>query len=400
MKRSTWIVGAFAAVAAVAALGWAFAPRPIDVELATVTRGRFEAWIEEDAKTRVRDRYVVSAPLAGQLVRISLREGDAVQAGDVVATLLPALAPLQDERTLREQQIRVDIARANAERAKARVERADVAVQQAGNEALRSEQLAQQGFVAATKLENDRLQRQAAERERDAAREERQAAVHEVAQARAALEAVSRPGGQRAFALRAPVAGQVLRVALASEATVALGAPLVEIGDTSRMELVAELLTTDALQVAPGSAVVVERWGGDATLAGRVRSIEPGAFTKVSALGVEEQRVRVLIDITTPQRQWRGLGDGFRVGVRIVSLAVDDVLRVPVSAVFPMPAEEGGSAVFVLDDGRAKTVPVDVAARNGEVAWVRRGLEPGARVIVYPPAAVIDGERVRQRRAR
>ena len=220
-----------------------------------------------------------------------------------------------------------------------------------------------------------------------------------MAQARAALEAVSRPGGQRAFPLRAPVAGQVLRVALASEATVALGTPLVEIGDTSRMELVAELLTTDALQVAPGSAVVVERWGGDAALAGRVRAMEPAAFTTVSALGVEEQRVRVLIDITTPQRQWRSLGDGFRVGVRIVSLAVDDVLRVPVSAVFPMPAEEGGSAVFVLDGGRAKTVPVDVAARNGELAWVRRGLEPGARVVVYPPAAVGDGERVRERRA-
>ena len=205
------------------------------------------------------------------------------------------------------------------------------------------------------------------------------------------------PAGSGRFALRAPVAGQVLRVAQASEATVALGAPLVEIGDTSRMELVAELLTTDALQVAPGSAVVVERWGGDGTLAGRVRSIEPAAFTKVSALGVEEQRVRVLIDITTPQRQWRGLGDGFRVGVRIVSLAVDGVLRVPVSAVFPMPAEEGGNAVFVLEGGRAMTVPVDVAARNGEVAWVRRGLEPGARVIVYPPAAVRDGERVRER---
>ena len=313
MKRSTWILGVLVSAAAVAALAWAFAPRPIDVELAVATKGRFESWIEEDAKTRVRDRYVVSVPLAGQLARISLREGDAVQAGDVVATLLPALAPLQDERTLREQQIRVDIARANAERAKARVARAEVGVQQAASEVLRSEALAQQGFVAATKLENDRLQRQAAERERDGAREEQQAAVYEVAQARAALEAVSRPGGQRSFALRAPVSGQVLRVAQASEGTVALGTPLLEIGDIARMELVAELLTTDALQVSPGSAVSIERWGGDAALAGRVRAIEPAAFTKISALGVEEQRVRVLIDITTPQRQWRSLGDGFRV---------------------------------------------------------------------------------------
>jgi HlyD family secretion protein len=347
----------------------------------------------------VRDRYVVSAPLAGQLARITLREGDAVQAGDVVATLMPALSPLLDERTLREQQIRVDIARANAERARARFQRADVAVQQAANEARRSEELAQQGFVAATKLENDRLQRQAAEREREAAREEQQAAQHEVAQARAALDAVSRPGTQRAFALRSPVAGRVLRVAQVSEGTVALGTPLVEVGDTSRMELVAELLTTDALQVAPGSAVSIERWGGEGTLEGRVRMREPAAFTKVSALGVEEQRVRVLIDITTPHRQWKDLGDGFRVGAKIVSIAVDGVLRVPVSAVFPLPSEEGGNAVFVVDGGRARTVPVDVAARNGEVAWVRRGLEPGTRVIVYPPATVRDGERVRERAA-
>jgi HlyD family secretion protein len=165
------------------------------------------------------------------------------------------------------------------------------------------------------------------------------------------------------------------------------------------MELVAELLTTDALQVGRGTPVVIERWGGEGALAGRVRLIEPGAFTKVSALGVEEQRVRVLIDITSPERLWRPLGDGYRVGAKIVSLSVDDVLRVPVSAVFPLPAEESGTAVFVVERGRAKMVPVDIAARNGEVAWVRRGVEPGAVVIVYPPAGVVDGSRVRARDA-
>lgn len=397
MKRSTWIYAGAGVVAAVAALAWAFAPRPIEVEVAEATRGPFVAAIEEDAKTRVRDRFVVSAPLAGQLSRIELREGDAVEAGTVLATLTPALSPMLDERTLREQHHRVESARANLDRANARIERAKVGVQQADNEVRRSEQLAQQGFVAPTKLETDRLAMLAAQRELDAAREDGHVAGHEVDQARAALTAASRPGGGRAFALRSPVAGRILRILQASETTVALGMPLVELGDTGRIELVAELLTTDALRIGPGSRVVVERWGGEGTLDGRVRRIEPGGFTKVSALGVEEQRVRVLIDIGSPPGRWQALGDGYRVGVRIITLSVDDAVRVPVSAVFPLPGAEGGTAVFVLDEGRAKVIAVDLAARNGSLAWIRRGLAPGAKVIVYPPPAVADGKRVRVR---
>lgn len=398
MNRKTWAYAIGGTAAAVLVLAWAFAPRPVAVETAQATQGHFETSIEEDGKTRVRDRFVISAPLAGVLERITLREGDAVQPDMPLATLMPVLAPMQDERTLREQQAQVEIAQANVQRAGARVEGARVALQQARNELQRSEELSRQGFVAPTKLENDRLGLKAAEKELDAAAQEQHAAAHQVEQARAALGAVQRPGGARTFVVRAPVAGRVLRVVQASEATVALGTPLLELGDTSRMEVVAELLTTDALQARPGSPVVIERWGGEGTLQGRVRLVEPGAFTKVSALGVEEQRVRVLIDITSPPERWAALGDAYRVGVRIVTRQVEQALQVPVSAVFPRADAAGAMAVFVLQGGRARLQPVEVAARNGTAAWIKSGLQPGAQVIVYPPPAVADGARVKQRK--
>jgi HlyD family secretion protein len=397
MNKSSWIGGGAAAVVAVGLVAWAFAPRPVDVEVATATRGHFEATIDEDGKTRLRDRYLVSAPLAGVVTRITLREGDTVQAGDPVATLTPVLSPLLDERTLREQQVRVDIAQASVQRADARIERARVALQQARNEVSRSEQLATQGYVAPTKLDTDRLAALAAQKELEAAIQDRHVTVHEVEEARAAVAAVTRPREARAFVLRAPVSGRVLRVAQTSEASVALGTALVELGDVSRMEIVAELLTTDALQARPGSVVRIERWGGDGALEGRVRLVEPEAFTKVSALGVEEQRVRVLIDLTSPPDRWQALGDGYRVSVRIVNQSQDQALKVPVSAVFPR-SDTAGAAVFVLDHGRARITAVDVAERNGADAWIRQGLQPGAVVIVYPPSTVRDGTSVRPRR--
>jgi HlyD family secretion protein len=401
MKTRTWVYAACGGAAAAAVLAWAFAPRPVEVELATVTRGHFETSIDEDGKTRLRDRYVVSAPLAGQLSRISLREGDNVEADAVVATLTPALSPMLDERTLRDQQLRVEIAEAQQQRVKARIEGAKVALQRASNDARHSEQLASDGFVSATKLETDRLAALAAQKELDVALEERHVAGHEVEQARAALIAVRDPQrlGSRGFALRAPTPGRVLRVAQPSEASVSLGTPLLELGDTQRLEVVAELLTADALQAKPGSRVVIERWGGE-ELQGQVRLVEPAAFTKVSALGVEEQRVKVLIDITSPSGQWRALGDGYRVGVRVVTLVRDDAVKVPVSAVFPLPDRDdgpGGMAVFELRDRRAHLTPVRLGGRNAADAWVRQGLAPGASVIVYPPSSVRDGSRVEAR---
>jgi HlyD family secretion protein len=393
MKRKTWLTAAAITLVLALALAWAFAPRPVEVELAAVTQGRFESTIDEDGKTRLADRYVVSAPLAGRLARITLREGDAVAAEAVLATLTPVLPAMQDERTLRELRARVDSADDNLQRAGSRLERAKVALAQAQNDARRTEELAKQGFIAPTKLDSDRLATLGMRREVESALAEQRIAAHDLEQARAALGAV-RPGAgvassQRVFEVHAPAAGRVLRVLQASETVVALGTPLLELGDVSRLEIVAELLTTDALAARPGSRVMIERWGGPATLEGRVRSVEPGAFTKVSALGVEEQRVRVLIDIASPQAAWQALGDGYRVSVRIVTLAEDKALQVPVSAVFPLPAGSGSGAadaaaqrfaVFVSDGGRARLVPVVPAGdRRPTGHGARRGADRGTK---------------------
>jgi HlyD family secretion protein len=396
MTRKGWLVTGAVVAAAALLLAWAFAPRPVEVEVAVAAAGRFEATIDEDGKTRLRDRYVISAPLAGRLERIQLREGDPIAAGTVVATLTPALSPLLDERTLRAQRARVEVTQAVVKRVDARIERARVALQQARNDLQRTEQLARQGFVSPNRLENEQLAAVGAQKELDTALEERRVAVHEVEQARAALSAVGAAGsGDGVFALRSPVAGRVLRVLQTSETVVALGTPLLELGDTAQLEIVAELLTTDALRAAPGSPVRIERWGGPGTLDGRVRLVEPAAFTKVSALGVEEQRVNVRIELTSPRERWLALGDGYRVGVRIVVLSQAKALQVPVSAVFPRP--EGGMAVFVLDGGRAKLRPVELGARNGSQAWIGGGLAEGATVIVYPPATLSDGARAKAR---
>jgi len=412
MQKKTWMVGAGAVLLLGALLAWAFAPRPVPVEVASVVQGRFEAGIDEDAKTRLRDRYSISAPLAGRLARIVLREGDAVQAGDVVARITPAMPALLDERSLREQQARITAAQANVQRAAVRIERSRVAQEQARNDLRRSEQLAQQGFVAPMRLDAERLALQAAAKDTEAAVQDQQVARADLAQARAALDVVRRPGSApsgKAFEVLAPVSGRVLRVAQASEGMVALGTVLVEVGDTAQLDVVAPLLSTDALQVRAGSPVRIERWGGPGVLQGRVRSVEPAAFTKVSALGVEEQRVNVLIDLTSPPAQWAALGDGYRVVVRVLTREAPDAALVPVSALFPLPAGDAPAAapmgeaaaprmaVFVVDGGRARRMPVVLEARGSTHAWVREGLQAGAQVVVYPPAALTDGARVQVR---
>jgi HlyD family secretion protein len=401
MKRSTWAMAGGGAAVALGLVVWAFAPRPLEVEVATVTQAAFKATIDEDGKTRVRERYVVAAPLAGQLLRMQLREGDRVEAGAVVAQIVPVLSPMLDDRTQRDLQARLGIALAQVQRARARADGARIGLKQALSEAARTEQLATQGFVSLTKLEVTRLAAEAAQKELDAATQEQRVANHEVEQAGNALRVVRGPQqNARAFDLRAPVAGRVLRVAQVSEGAVALGAPLLELGDTSQQEIVAELLTTDALRIQPGAPVLVERWGGTGSLDGVVRRVEPAGFTKVSALGVEEQRVKVLIDITSPAARWASLGDGYRVSVRVVTLALDKAVQLPASAVFPLPDAGPGEAdfgVFRLDGGHARLARVKVGARNGSMAWVPQGVDPGATVIVYPPAGLKDGARVKAR---
>lgn len=393
LTKTTWAwIGAGAAAAA--ALAWAFSPRPIEVEVATVKQGRFEQAIEEDGRTRLKERYTISAPVAARLARITLREGDCVNAGDTVATLTPVMSSMVDERSAREAAARLRGASAGVERAAARVERAKISLQEAALELERSEKLAGDGFISPSRLDAARLALAGARHELNVANAERNVAVHEQALAAAVLQPANTGGKDaRPFAVHSPVAGVVLRVVQPSEATVPAGAALLDVGDPARMEVLSELLTTDAVQAQPGRRAVIERWGGP-PVEGQVRRVEPAAFTKVSALGIEEQRVNVLIDITAPPQTWRAMGDGFRVGVRIITASVEHALLVPVGAVFP---NGQGMAVYKLDARRVRLQPVDVAARNGSQAWIRTSLAPGDTVVVYPPAALADGRRVRVR---
>ncbi|MBI5278010.1 MAG: HlyD family efflux transporter periplasmic adaptor subunit [Burkholderiales bacterium] len=390
MNRRTLVLAA-AAVTAAAAIAWAFAPRPLEVETAVVERGRFEQAIEEDGRTRVRDRYTVSAPVAARLARILLREGDRVHAGDVVAILTPVMPSMVDERTLREATARLKAAEAAIAGATAQVSRARIAQEQARLELQRTEKLAREGFLAAARLDSARLALDGARRELEAAQAARDVAGHERTQAAAMLQPAGHAAAGAPLQLRAPVSGVVLRVPLRSEATVAPGTALLEVADPAHMEVVAELLTTDAVLSVPGTRVTIERWGG-APAEGRVRHVEPAAFTKVSALGVEEQRVNVVIDLVRLPEAWASMGDGFRVTVRVITASAGDAVQVPVGAL--VPSEDGTVAAYAVEGGRAVLRPLELAGRNGAMGWVRAGLKPGDRVIIYPPPAVTDRARV------
>ena len=381
--------------AGVGGLVLAFRPRPVPVEIATVVRGPFEQTIDDDGKTRVRERYMVSAPVAGTLLRIALKAGDPIAVGTLLAAIVPNPSPLLEPRTRDELQQRLGAAEARKLRAAAALERATAALDQAQTDLSRSRVLAQKGVAPTVKLERDEIAVRIAGRERDAARFEDHAVAHEVDLARAALQTgigntdPAATGG--AWDIRSPVAGRVLRVAQESEAAIAIGAPLIEIGDPRDLEIVVDVLSTDAVKIAPGDAVHIEGWGGDRPLAGRVRRVEPAALTKVSALGVEEQRTNVLVDIVSPAADWANLGDGYRIDARIVIYRADGVVKVPAGALF---RDGEGWAVFVDQDGVARKRPVALLRRGGLEAAVEKGLRPDERVVLYPDDAITDGARI------
>jgi len=282
-------------------------------------------------------------------------------------------------------------------RARANVERATAAMHQAQADLQRSEALARQGFVSPNQNETGRLNLRLRIQELEAARQEENAAIHDLEQSRAALKQFAQAplgGAQPSFAIKAPVSGKVLKILQQSEATVAAGAGLLELGDPTKLEVVVDLLTEDATQVRPGAPVQLLNWGGAKALNGQVRWVEPAAFTKVSALGVEEQRVYVLIDIVAPAKQWEALGDAFKVDVRVLVQVVDNAIMVPVSALFPIGSRSG---VFVVEKDHAALKEVSVEARNGVSAWVKEGLSVGTQVIIYPDSKLKDKAAVKVR---
>jgi len=388
--RNRWLLAATFLLVALA-VAWALQPRPVAVETAAVARGPFEQTIVDDGKTRVRDRYVIAAPLAGRVARITLEPGDRVRQDQAVALLTPTAPAFLDARTAGELRERVGAAQAQLARAKAETLKVLAQRDQARADLTRQEKLAREGFVSANAREQAELAMRTAERAVDAARYAEEAARHELEQARAALTRYRSSDPTARWEVTSPVNGSVLKVIQQSEAPVALGAPLLEVADARSLEAVVDVLSQDAVAIRPGMRARVELGQGVASVPALVRLVEPAAFTKVSALGVEEQRVNVILDFAGPLDQVWTLGDAYRVEAHIVTHRDEDALKVPVGALF---REGEGWAVFVVRDELAQKRVVRVPRRNGVEAMIEEGLAPGDRVVVYPSDALRDGARV------
>ena len=368
-------------------------PRPVDVDLATVSRGALVVTVDEEGRTRVRDRFVVAAPVAGRVLRIELEPGDRVSRGDPIARLQPEQPALLDARTRAEASAAVRSAEAVLGHARAEEQRARAALAQAQRELTRTRNLTAAGVTTKQDLDNRELDASMAAEALNAAVFAVRAAAADLERARARV-ATSSGGDGGAVIVRAPIGGVVLQRLRESESVVPAGEPLVAIGDPQQMEVVTDLLSTDAVRVQPGARATIEQWGGDEALPATVRRVEPGGFTKVSALGVEEQRVNVVLDLGDSGESCAVLGDAYRVEARIVLWEGTDVLKVPTSALI---REKTRWAVYVADKGRARLTTVDIGHQTGQEAEVISGLSEGATVIVHPGDLVRDGVRISDR---
>ena len=387
-----------AVVAVVALLAWALVPAAVPVDVARVERGSLRVVIEEEGETRVRDRYVVSAPLPGRMLRVELEPGDPVTAGhSVVARLQPTDPALLDVRTRAELQARVQAAQAAVGRARAEQQRVSADLEFARRDLKRYQELMAAGLASREQLETMQRSVRTLEEALTSAEFAIRTAQYELQAARAGLlQAEGRgPSPRAAVELRSPVDGVLLRRLQESETIVQAGQPIVEIGDLRRMEVVSDLLSTDAVKVEPGNRVLLEQWGGAAPLGGRVRRVEPSGFTKISALGVEEQRVNVIVDFDDPLAASKSLGDGYRVEVRIVIWERDAVLKVPTSSLFRV---DGHWAVYRVEGERAVLRRVTVGQRGGLDAELLSGLEEGDTIVVYPSDDVADRVKITRRK--
>jgi HlyD family secretion protein len=389
-KHLRLIVAVLVVLGIVAAAMW---PESLEVDAATVDRGPMQVTIDEDGETRVRDRFVVTATVSGRLARIELEPGDRVVRGKtVVARLSPAQSPLIDPRSSAELTAAVEAERAAVGQAQAERERAAAALARARSNLRRQEELDKASLISREVLELAQTDVRTGEEALRAAEFAVSRAENELRLARARLLSPAASG--REVAIVAPVDGVVLKRLHESETVVPVGEALLEIGDPERLEIVADLLSTDAVRVKPGADVIIEQWGGGQPLHARVRRVEPSGFMKVSALGVEEQRVNVLVDFVDPASAARALGDNYRVEVRIVMWKEDDVVRVPVGCLF---RRGDGWAAFVIEDGTARIREVQLGQRNETFGQIVDGLAPGQLVVLHPPDTLTDGLRVKVR---
>lgn len=387
----TWTLG----LGLLGFIGYGLRPRPVEVEVAVVARGPLTVHVVEEGKTRIRNRYVVSAPVAGQMRRVPLKNGDLVKAGEtIIASIEPAISPLLDPRANAEAEARLQAIDAAKLKAAQALDLAHTAEKFALQNWERAKKLVQTKSISDTDRDNSERDYEMRARETRAAEFALKIAEYELVQARAALMQIETPGNSTTVEVRSPVSGFVLRVMQESATIVTPGVQILEVGDKSDIEIEAEILSRDAVAIKPGAAVSIEQWGGEKPLEGRVRLVEPAAFTKISALGVEEQRVIVLCDLLNPPAEAGNLGDRYRVEVRVAVWHGDDLLLAPAGALF----REGSDwMTFVLEGGKAIKRKLQMGRSDGRMTEVISGLAAGAEVLLHPPDTVKDGSEVRKR---
>lgn len=395
LKPWAWPIGL--GLLLLAGLVFALWPRAIAVDIATLAEGLMAVTIEDDGVTRVKEVYLLSAPISGKMLRIEPRAGDFIEAQKtVIATIEPADPAFLDTRAERELEFTVSAAKAARETAAANARGREADLKLARQERERVQQLFAKNVVAKARVDAAAASVDALEAAVATARAALRQREFEVKTAEAALivptDAAKPKSARRCcFAIRAPITGQILRVIQENETVIQAGQPLVEVGDPSDLEIVVDLLSTDAVKVSDGDAVLITRWGGEGALNARVRRVEPFGFMKISSLGIEEQRVNVIIDLTDPHDRWRRLGHGYQIDAAIVRWQSDKALQVPIGALFRQGADW---AVFRVDGGRARVTKVKVDHMNDRTAQVLEGLKPGDQVVSHPGERVADGAAV------
>ena len=384
-----------------ATLVWAFIPKPIPVDLLTLEPGSMTVTVDEEGETRVRDVFVLSAPISGRALRIDAEVGDQVLAEQTrLAEIEPTDASLLDPRSAAQARADVRAAEANLVLAEASVKEARVSLDFAKSEYNRARKLRADAVMSERELEAAESTYKTSQASLETALANRQARQAELERAKAQLisptDARERSDDCPCVPIRSPVDGVVLKILHKSEGVVAAGEPLVEIGDPAELEIVADLLSSDAVKVEAGQRVIIDNWGGDKPLEGVVERVEPFGFTKVSALGIEEQRVNVIIDFTSPREAWSRIAHGFQVDVRIVLWEGDDVLKLPLTALF---RDDSHWAVFIDDNGQAVKRRVTLGKRTGLEAEVIEGLTAGEHIVVHPSDKITDGVAIEMRQA-
>ena len=379
-----------------AGIAYAFMPRPVPVDMVRVSRGPLRVTINEDGRTRIKEKYIVSSPLSGRLRRIRLRAGDGVVAGEtLLAVIEPTDPELLDARARAEAQARVNAAETALERAEPSLQSAQAAMEFAESELARLRRLFERNGASQQQLDAAELAYRQRTQDYRTAKFNEEIARYELEMSRAALLRTQpqSPGAEPdwQFRILAPITGNVLRVLQESETIVTPGARLLELGDPRDLEVEVDVLSSDAVRITPGDEVLLEQWGGERPLEGVVRLVEPSAFTKISALGVEEQRVYVIIDLLDPPEKRGSLGDAYRVEARIITWQRDDVLKIPTSALF---RHADDWAVFRVANGQARLQTVALGERNGQEAQVLGGLKEDDVVVVHPSDKLAPGTAV------